>query len=448
MNPHVLIVGGGLAGSLLACYLGERGWTVDLIERRNDPRVNGHSGGRSINLAISTRGLTALRRAGLEESVLRHAVRMPGRRIHSRSGQTSFLPYSASGRHAINSIHRGRLNLLLLEKAASYPSVRMAFDERCTHVDVDSPTATFRHEVHGTERVIKADIIIGTDGAFSAIREVMRKRERFEYSQEWLHAGYKELNMSAAAAGTSDFGIHRMDPNGLHIWPRGNTMMIALPNAEGDFTCTLFWPHDGADSFAALSTDAAIIERFERDYPDALALIPDLVEQFRANPVGCMVTVKCSPWQVNGKVAIAGDAAHAIVPFYGQGANCAFEDCEALADCLFDANGDWLGALETYESLRKRHADAIADLARDNFHEMSKDSARWWFPIKKRIEHTLHALFPKWFIPLYEMISFSTIPYADARDRSSRQWRVVLFATGLATGLVIVLAWSIIKARA
>ncbi len=441
-RARVLIVGAGLTGSLLACLLGEAGWEVELIERRPDPRIGPLQGGRSINLAISARGLQALRRAGLEDAVLAQAVRMPGRIIHDRAGHTQFQPYSANGTNAINSINRAVLNRLLVERAAACASVRLSFDERCVAVDVNRPNATFRHESTGATRDVDADLVVATDGAYSVIRDTMQKREQFEYSQEWLHAGFKELTMmpaaaegGAQAAGHGAHGHWRMDPNGLHIWPRGESMMIALANAEGSFTCTLFWPHEGPHSFSALAGDAAIRARFERDYPDALALIPDAVEQYRANPVGHMVTIKCEPWHVNGKVALLGDAAHAIVPFFGQGANCGFEDCEALADSLFECAGDWHAALDRYQELRKRHADAIADLARQNFHEMAHHTATLRYKARKWIDHAMHRIMPRIWIPLYEMISFTTIPYDDARERAARQWRWLGFGAGLLAGL-------------
>ncbi len=453
-TARVLIVGAGLTGSLLACLLGEAGWEVELVERRADPRVGALQAGRSINLAISARGLQALRRAGLEDAVLAQAVRMPGRIIHDRAGRTQFQPYSANGANAINSINRGVLNRLLAERAAACPSVRLAFDERCVAVDVNRPSASFRHESTGAMREVSADLVVATDGAYSVIRESMQKREQFEYSQEWLHAGYKELTMVGAAGGGAEgsplkaHGLWRMDPNGLHIWPRGESMMIALANAEGSFTCTLFWPHEGPHSFHSLAGDAAIRARFERDYPDALALIPDAVEQYRTNPVGHMVTIKCSPWHVNGKVALLGDAAHAIVPFFGQGANCGFEDCEALADSLFECGGDWHAALDRYQELRKRHADAIADLARQNFHEMAHHTATLRYLLRKRVDHWMHRLMPSVWIPLYEMISFTTIPYDDARERAARQWRWLGFGAGVLVGLVgLGVAAAVLSAR-
>ncbi|MDA0803763.1 MAG: NAD(P)/FAD-dependent oxidoreductase [Planctomycetota bacterium] len=438
-RASVLIVGAGLTGSLLACLLGEAGWEVELVERRADPRVGPPQAGRSINLAISARGLQALRRAGLEAAVLAQAVRMPGRIIHDRAGRTQFQPYSAGQRHAINSINRGVLNRLLAERAAACPSVRLAFDERCVAVDMNRPSASFRHEATGAMREVSADLVVATDGAYSVIRDSMQKREQFEYSQEWLHAGYKELTMAPAEDANDAWeneGRWRMDPNGLHIWPRGESMMIALANAEGSFTCTLFWPHEGLHSFNSLAGDASIRARLERDYPDVLALIPDAVEQYRANHVGHMVTVKCSPWHVNGKVALLGDAAHAIVPFFGQGANCGFEDCEALADSLFECGGDWHAALDRYQELRKRHADAIADLARQNFHEMSHHTATLRYKLRKQVDHLMHRLMPRVWIPLYEMISFTTIPYDDARERAARQWRWLWFGAGVVVGLV------------
>lgn len=436
-RARVLIVGGGLVGSLLACLLGEQGWEVELVERRGDPRSGPAVGGRSINLAISARGLKALRRAGLEDAVLSHAVRMPGRIIHDTTGNTQFQTYSASGTKAINSINRGVLNRLLVERAASFPSVRLVFNERCTAINIQRPAATLHDVTTGASREATADLIIATDGAYSVVRDSLQKREQFQYSQSWLHAGYKELTMPPADP-PGEFGRWRMDPNGLHIWPRGDSMMIALANAEGSFTCTLFWPHEGSASFGACRGDAGARVRLQRDYPDAFSQIPDAVEQFLQNPVGHMVTVKCSPWHVGGRVALAGDAAHAIVPFFGQGANCGFEDAEALVECLAegpDASGEWTSALDRYHHSRKRHADAIADLAVANFHEMSHTTATAAYRVRKAVDHALARALPGLWTPLYEMISFTTIPYDDARTRAYTQWWWFRFSLGIAIGL-------------
>ncbi len=419
-TTRIAIVGAGLAGSLLACMLGRDGYQIDVYERRSDPREKGYRGGRSINLAISERGLHALRQVGLEEVILRHAVRMPGRMIHSPTGELKFQRYSADGKNAINSISRGQLNLVLLEAAARHGNVRFHFDHRCTGLIPEKPELEFLDERRQETVTVRPGAVISTDGAYSAVRSSMEKRERFDYSQSYLAHGYKELHIPPRPDGS-----WAMEPNALHIWPRGSFMMIALPNEDHSFTCTCFFPFDGSDGFASIRTDEDVVSFFNRMFPDAVALMPTLLEDFRTNPVGSMVTVRCYPWRIEDKVVLVGDAAHAIVPFYGQGANCAFEDCVALAESMRRFPNDRSRAFAEYEVHRKRNADAIADLAVRNFVEMRDHTASRLFHFKKRFEHRLNRMLPNLYLPLYDMVSFTTIPYADARDRARLQWKVV-----------------------
>jgi kynurenine 3-monooxygenase len=431
---RVLVVGAGLAGSLLAVYLARAGWKVELVERRGDPRARRHIAGRSINLAISARGLKALRRAGLEEAILRDAIRMGGRMIHPVAGAAHFHAYSSDPTRAINSVSRSALNLALLDAAAAEPNVTLAFDERCTGVDFTRTEATFVHDATGVARTVSADLVVGTDGAYSAVRAAMQKHERFDYSQDFLGHGYKELHIPPVASGAH--APFAMEPNALHIWPRGESMMIALPNPDGSFTCTLFWRHDGeGSSFAAIRTADEARAHFREVYPDALPLMPTLGEDFAKNPVGTMVTVRCDPW-VRGRVALLGDAAHAIVPFYGQGANASFEDCEALADALaqepsIDA------ALARYQRERIANANAIADMAKYNFIEMRDLSGRPSFQRRKKVEHLLHRLAPERFTPLYDLVSFSTVPYTEAKARGAANVRAVSAVIGVVISLAI-----------
>ena len=437
MAKRVLIVGAGLAGCLLATYLARDGWEVDLRERRGDPRAQGHIGGRSINLALSARGFKALRRAGLEDAMLRDAVRMPGRMIHSRTGELAFQPYSRNRSNAIVSVSRSKLNLTLLLAAAHQPTVRVTFHQRCVHLDTARGIATFNDDRTGAESTAEADLVVGADGAFSALRDVMHKMEGFDYRQDWLSHGYKELAIPAVTAGPGrPFAPFAMDPAALHIWPRGGSMMIALPNPEGSFTCTLFWPHTGEQSFKSIPDAAAARAHFSREYPDALALMPTFDADFAANPVGSMLTVRCSPWS-QGRAVLVGDAAHAIVPFFGQGANASFEDCEALADALKQSPADLPRAIARYEVARKRNADAIAQMALENFIEMRDKTASRAFRLRKKVEHALQAIAPRWFVPRYDMVSFDTIPYADALERSQRQDRI-LVALAIAVPAAIV----------
>jgi len=437
MKPgSVLIVGAGLAGSLLAVYLARAGWKVEIVERRADPRIRRFAAGRSINLAISARGIKALRRAGLEDAVMKDAIRMGGRMVHPVEGTAGYQPYSADPTRAINSVSRSALNLALLDAAAAEPNVTVSFDQRCATVDFAKGEVTFVNDATGATRTATADLVVGADGAYSAVRGAMQKTERFDYSQEFLGHGYKELHIPPVS-GTGATGPHApfaMEPNALHIWPRGESMMIALPNPDGSFTCTLFWRHDGAgSSFAAIKSGADAIAHFRKVYPDAVPLMPTLAEDFEKNPVGVMVTVRCSPW-TRGRVTLLGDAAHAIVPFYGQGANASFEDCEALADAL--ASSPTIDdALRAYEAARGANANAIADMALRNFIEMRDLTGRTSFKWKKKIEHALNRVMPATFVPLYDLVSFSTVPYAEAKARGAANDRAIRTLVGAAISL-------------
>lgn len=438
MTRRAVIVGAGLGGSLLAHFLGQRGWEVDVYERRGDPRAAGFLGGRSINLAISARGLHALERAGLADDIRTHGIRMPGRMLHTSTGETAFVPYSADPTRAIVSFSRSALNLMLIRAAAAHSTVRFHFDHRCTGLDETQQGVTFQH-ANGSTTHASADLIVGADGAFSALRAHLQTRERFEFSQSSLQHGYKELSIPPVATGPH--APFAMAPNALHIWPRGGSMMIALPNPDGSFTCTLFWPFEASASnpqeasFSTIRTGTQARDYFRRVYPDAAALMPTLTEDFDRNPIGTMVTIRCFPWTLHGRFALLGDAAHAIVPFYGQGANASFEDCEALIDALerHESNGavDIPAALSEYEQTRKPNTEAIADMAIVNFEEMRDKTAHTSFKLKKKLDQTLSKLLPGMYLPLYDMVSFSTIPYAAARARAQAQDRALVFCAGL-----------------
>jgi kynurenine 3-monooxygenase len=438
-RTSVAIAGAGLAGALLASYLGRRGWRVEVLERRADPRVAGFTGGRSINLALSARGIDALERVGLAERVLAESIPMRGRMLHDARGNLAFQPYSKDRGDAIHSVSRAGLNLALIEAAAAHESVTLRFGQRCLDVAPETPAVRVEDEATGASRDARADVVVGADGAFSAVRARLQRSEGFDYSQSYLEHGYKELTIPpVAGASGSTFA---MEPNALHIWPRGGFMMIALPNPDRSFTCTLFWPFRGPGGFESLRTPAEITGYFERVFPDAIPLIPNLVREFQTNPTGALVTVRCQPWHDGGRVVLIGDAAHAIVPFFGQGMNAAFEDCVALDACIGESPGDLARAFAAYTGRRKEHADAIADLAVENFLEMRDKVASRWFRARKRSEHLLHRLFPRWFTPLYHMITFTTIPYADARRRARAQARAIAVIGALAAvAIVVVLA--------
>ena len=446
MSKRVIIVGAGLAGCLLAVYLARAGWNVDLRERRGDPRDRGQVAGRSINLAISARGLKALRRAGLEDVILQHAIRMPGRMIHSRAGALAFQNYSSDPTHAIQSVSRSALNLALLNAAAAESRVTMTFHQRCSHLDAALGSVSFIDDNTSQQSSVTADLIVGADGAYSALRGIMQKNEGFDYDQSWLSHGYKEMCIPAVTSGKH--APFAMEPKALHIWPRGASMMIALPNPDGSFTCTLFWPNKSTDNnpngFDSIRDSVIAREHFQREYPDALAMMPTFDHDFATNPVGAMLTIRCRPWSMRGRAVLLGDAAHAIVPFFGQGANASFEDCESLTDALAAHSDDIPRALAAYEQDRKRNADAIAEMALTNFVEMRDKTASRAFRMRKKFEHFLHGVVPQFYTPRYDMVSFSTIPYADALSRSRKQDRV-LTITAIAIPLFIAcvfLAWK------
>jgi kynurenine 3-monooxygenase len=418
-NPTVTIVGAGLSGTLLACALARSGRRVDLYEKRPDPRLHEQEHGRSINLALSVRGIHALRAIGLAEEVLKSSILMRGRMIHSPTGELTFQPYGKDDSQALHSVSRAGLNLLLVEAAARYPSIRMFFGHKCTGLDPHTGTLEFLDNATRATIEVPAEFIIGADGAYSAVRERLQKQERFNYQQDYLSHGYKELTIPAGPGGT-----FRLEKHALHIWPRGSFMMIALPNQDGSFTCTLFWPFEGPNSFAALQSEASIQAFFQQQFPDAVPLIPALARDFLHNPTGPLVTIRCQPWHWGERVVLIGDACHAVVPFLGQGMNAAFEDCTVLAEGLA-RHADRAAAFAAYEALRKRHLDTLADLCIDNFLEMRDRVGSRLFIARKKLGLLLHRLFPRWYVPLYVLIEFTRMPYADALRRTRRQdWAV------------------------
>lgn len=355
--------------------------------------------------------------------VLADAIPMRGRMMHDTSSQLTFQPYSSDPEDAINSVSRGSLNMTLLDAAETYDSVRVIFGARCIDADIEAPAAVMLDEKSGTEFRAEGDVLIGADGAFSAVRGRMQRSDRFDFSQDYLAHGYKELTIPPAAEcgrDSSEFDGFALDPNALHIWPRGGFMMIALPNADRTFTCTLFWPFEGEASFESVADGDAAVSFFVDQFPDAVPLLTSLPNQFNTNPVGSLATIRCFPWHVDGRVALVGDAAHAVVPFYGQGMNCAFEDCRVLDELVAEHNGDFERVLPAYTSARKENADAIADMAITNFTEMRDSVANPMFLLRKRVEQVMHRIDPSRFTPLYNLVSFSNMPYAAARRQGSQ----------------------------
>jgi kynurenine 3-monooxygenase len=431
--PRVAIVGAGLAGCLLATLLGRRGAEVTVYERREDPRVVGAERGRSVNLAVSARGLAAMDQVGLRERTLGRALPMHGRMVHPPAGGQSFRPYSADGTQAINSISRTELNVALLEVADRTPGVTFNFGWRLRDLDMASGELTF---TTGTgSKAEQAGIVLASDGAYSAARRAVTFQPGFTFSQDYLEHGYKELTIPATRSG--EFAL---DPNALHIWPRGSSMMIALPNLDRSFTCTLFWTRA---EFDALASPGEIVSHFERHYPDALPLIPGLADDYLHNPVGPLATIRCWPWVHPGDgctLALVGDAAHAIVPFFGQGANCALEDCVEIDRRLGEAGGDWDAALRAYQEARKANCDAIAELALDNFVEMRDRVNSRLFQAETAARHFLERRLAGRYVSRYELVSFTTIPYAEIPGRMRRQDRATALVAAGAAGTLLAAA--------
>ena len=415
----ITIIGSGLAGPLLAIFLVKRGFRVEIYERRPDLRRVRLSAGRSINLAVSTRGIHALREAGLWESMKDIIVPMRGRMMHSVAGELTFQPYGQDPHEVIHSISRAELNVSLVN-AAEAQGVEIHFHERCIGFDWKERRVRLRNEKTGAETTVESKTVIGTDGAASALRLEMQKLDRFRLSEEQLDYGYKELTITAGARGK-----HLLEPHALHIWPRGAYMLIALPNIDGSFACILFLPFECETSFASLDTEAKVLGFFEASFPDAVPIMPNLKENYFSNPIGSMVTVKCSPWHLGDQVLLLGDAAHAIVPFFGQGLNCAFEDCTCLIELLDQYGSDWARVFSEFELARKVNADAIADLALENFVEMRDRVADPHFLFQKKVELALETRFPGIFVPKYAMVTFHRIPYSVALSRGRVQDRML-----------------------
>ncbi|HEX4481527.1 MAG TPA: NAD(P)/FAD-dependent oxidoreductase [Rudaea sp.] len=404
----ITLIGAGLVGGLLATLLAQRGFSVEVFERRPDPRVAGFIGGRSINLALAERGWHGLRKAGLQERIGAIAVMMRGRMVHRLDGQTELLRYGRDDSEVIWSVNRGSLNMALLDEAEA-AGARIHFSRQLDRVDWDTTTL---HFTDGTAH--RARMLIGADGAGSALRLAMNEHEALGERFEPLQHGYKELEIPPVN------GTFAMEPNALHIWPRGNYMCIALPNSEASFTVTLFLPNEGDPSFATILTDDDAQALFARDFADALPLIPELREHFVVNPTGMLGTLYLDRWHIDGRALLIGDAAHAIVPFHGQGMNCAFEDAVELAD-LLQQNNDPESVFAEFEKRRKPNADAIAEMALENYVEMRDSVADARFLLMRALERQLADKYPNRFVPRYWMVTFSRIPYAVALERGDIQ---------------------------
>lgn len=415
MKKDITIIGAGLVGSLLAIYLCEKGYKVKLFERLPDMRRQKLSAGRSINLALSDRGIKALEEVGIMNEVSKICIPMHGRFIHNADGTTAFQPYGKQEQF-INSVSRAELNKMLIDLAEK-KGAEIFFNHKCEKIDWDKREITFE-VANLIPQTTDFNFLFASDGAYSAARlQHQLQYDRFQYGQYYIDFGYKELNIPAGANGK-----FKMEKNALHIWPRGNFMLIALPNIDGSFTCTLFFPFDGEPSFASLNTKEKVKAFFKRTFADAVPLMPALEDDFFNNPTSSLVTVKCYPWIREDKFALIGDAAHAIVPFFGQGMNCGFEDCSVLSKLIEEYKEDWKRILCEYQQLRKPDADAIAELALNNFIEMRDKVADPKFLLQKKIEAKLHEKYPRRWIPVYSQVTFNPqIRYSEALERGNKQ---------------------------
>ena len=420
MKKNVTIIGAGLVGSLLGIYLQKRGYAVSIYERRSDMRLQEMSAGKSINLALSDRGIQALKDVRILEEILKISIPMQGRQIHHLDGSNSFQPYGKE-EQAINSVSRGELNAKLMGLAENH-GVQILFNKKCENINWNENEIYFLNEKNNEIEKVKSHIIFAADGAFSAGRlSYMMQHATFNYQQYYIDCGYKELTISAG-----ENNSFLMKKNALHIWPRNKFMLIALPNMDGSFTCTLFFPFEGEQSFENLKTKNQVEDFFDKTFPDVVHLIPDITKQYFNNPTSSLVTIKCYPWIRNSSFALIGDAAHAVVPFYGQGMNCGFEDCFVLNNLLDEHNDDWDIVLEKFQELRKPDADAIADMAIANFVEMRAKVADPKFLLQKKIEAKLNVKYPERWIPQYSQVTFSPhIRYSDAQKNGQLQEKIM-----------------------
>ncbi|MEX1202443.1 MAG: NAD(P)/FAD-dependent oxidoreductase [Ferruginibacter sp.] len=416
MKKKITIIGAGLVGSLLSIYLSKRGYNVVIFERRADMRLQKMLAGRSINLALSDRGINALEEVGIMDEIRKIAIPMHGRQMHNLDGNEVYQAYGKEGQF-INSVSRGELNCRLMDLAEAN-DVSIFFEHKCEQIDWSKKRIIFEDSAKGSSLVHHFDLLFGSDGSYSAARlSHQLQHSRFQYQQYYIDFGYKELHIPP-----SENGSYRIEKNALHIWPRGNYMMIALPNTDGSFTCTLFFPFDGEPSFASLDTKEKVQQFFETTFADVVPLMPSLTEDFFNNPTASLVTVKCFPWIIEDIFALIGDAAHAIVPFFGQGMNCGFEDCAVLNELMEKYDDQWDQILPAYQALRKPDGDAIADLALNNFIEMRDKVADPIFLLQKKIEAHFSNKYPERWTPAYSLVTFSkNVRYSEALSRGLYQ---------------------------
>lgn len=410
------IVGAGLAGSLWAIYLSKAGYKVTVFERRSDIRKAEISAGKSINLALSTRGWTAMKEVGIEKEIAPLAIPMTGRIMHSTEGELTYQPYGEEGQ-AIYSISRGGINAKMMDLAEATGNAEIKYHHFCYDVDFETGTV-FLENTETKEKVQHtADVVFACDGAYSAVRyNGFQKLDRFDFSQDYIDDGYRELLLPA-----NEDGSYKLDKNALHIWPRGRFMLIALANEDGSFTCTLFMPFENNEySFDKLKTKADVDNFFRQVFPDFHEMMPNVADQWETHPLSSLAIMRCYPW-TKGKVALMGDAAHATVPFYGQGMNGSLEDCYEMGRLMKKHNENWEAVFKEYQEIRKPNGDALQDLSLYNYKVMAQYVADPHFLLKKKFEHKIHDLYPDKYLSLYSMVSFSNIPYAEAHSKGKEQ---------------------------
>ncbi len=425
-KDKIIIVGAGLCGTLLAIRMAQKGFQVVIYERRPDMRLGVEDAGRSINLALSARGLMALESAGIKEAILEECIPMRGRKIHPLGGEAFLSRYSGREEDYINSVSRPGLNLALIEEADRFDNLQFHFECKVTHVDLEA--ASIQYIQDGENKTDNGDIVIGTDGAGSVVRRAMMGQTTkllFNYSQDFLRHGYKELSILPA-----DGGGWKIEKEALHIWPNGSFMIIALPNLDGSFTLTMFHPYEGEAGFNTLNTKEKVKTFFEKYYPTLLPHIPHLYEEYFENPVGTLGTIKCYPWQAYGKTLIMGDASHAIVPFYGQGMNASLEDVRVFMEILEQEGNNWKVVFDKFQDARVDNANAIADLAIDNFYEMRDHVDDKAFMRKRKVEMQLEQTFADYYSK-YSLVTFKpSLPYDEAMRRGRKQDQMLLDICG------------------
>lgn len=419
-NKKVIIVGAGLVGSLWAVYLSKAGYSVTIYERRPDIRKADISAGKSINLALSTRGWKALDAVGVGDEIRKIALPMYGRMMHDLQGKLTYQPYGKEDQ-AIFSVSRGKVNATMMDIAEKYGNATIHYNHDCRKVDLKNGIVYLVNSLTGEEIEDKADLVFGADGAFSAVRyNSMQKLDRFNYSQNFISDGYREILLPA-----NPDGSYRMDINALHIWPRGRFMLIALPNEDGSFTCTLFMPHEGGENaFDKLNSKEAVNNFFKTTFPDFYEMMPNIADAWEDHPLSSLAIVRCHPW-AHGKTALMGDAAHATVPFYGQGMNAGFEDCTVLNDLMIKHNHNWSAIFDEYSRERKPDGDALQDLSLDNYYVMRDFVADPGFLLRKKIEAKFSTLYPEKWMPLYSQVTFSNIRYSVAYNQGQAQSKIM-----------------------